>query len=171
VARLASALALLTLFVIPISASAGTPLKTARSGAVSMRVPAAWKLTTQTGSVALVAASRRAEGGFHANVTVVAGQVRGNASVEAWRRQIVSGLRALPTGGGKLTSRIVRLPAGRAVEVSLRGAGPTRNIRFLIYAIDAGRKAYVATFTAGSRVWSRYGALFKTLARSVRIRR
>lgn len=170
-ARLVPAVALLALLVLPVSAGAGTPLKTARSGALSMRVPAAWKVTTQTGAVSLVAASRKPEGGFHANVTVVAGQVRGRASMEGWRRQIVAGLRALPTGGGKVTSRIVRLPAGRAVEVSLRGTGQTRNIRWLIYAIDAGRKAYVVTFTAGSRVWSRYGTLFTTLARSVRIRR
>lgn len=164
-------LAALLALVLPLTAGAGTPLKTARSGAVSLRVPAAWQVTRGSGAISLIAAARVPEGGFHANVTVVAGQVRGRSSLEAWRRQIVAGLRALPTGGGALRSRIVRLRAGRAVEVSLRGAGRMRGVRWLVYAFDAGRKAYVVTFSAGSRAWTRYRALFDGMARSVRIRR
>ena len=104
------------------------------------------------------------------NQTVVNGPVRGNEKVEAWRRQITQGLGALG-GTVKTRSRIVRLPSGRAVEVSVTGAGKGSTPRLLLYAIDAGRKAYVVTFTAGASAWSRFDALFRTMARSVRIRR
>ena len=150
-------------------AAAATPLKTARSGDVSLKVPAAWKVTVRRGVIPLVATARVPVGGYTPNVTVVAGPVRGNESVEVWRRQITQGLGGLT--GGKPTSRIVRLPAGRAVELSIKGGGKGNSPRLLLYAIDAGRKAYVVTYTASASTWRRFEALFRTMARSVRVRR
>lgn len=167
--RLALAAAALALAVTSL-AWAATPLKTARSGDVSLRVPAAWKVTARRGAIPLVATARRPAGGYVPNVTVVSGPVRGDASVEDWRREITQGLPAL-VGGAKPRSRLVRLPAGRAVEVSLTSGRQGKRPRLLLYAIDAGRKAYVVTFTAGASVWGRFDTLFRAMARSVRIRR
>lgn len=161
---------LLLLAVAVSAAAAATPMKTARSGDMSLRVPAAWKVTARRGAIALVATARSPAGGFVPNVTVVAGPVRGNESVEAWRRQITRGLGAI-SGGAKTRSRIVRLPAGRAVEISIESSGQGRSPRLLLYAIDAGRKAYVVTFTAGAAAWRRFETLFRVMARSVRVRR
>lgn len=159
------------LLVLPTAASAGAPFRSVRSGAVSMLVPSAWRVAKQRGAIQLVAAARTAEAGFRPNVAVVAGQPRGRLSVEAWRRQIMAGLSGLPSGRTKAASRILRLPAGPAVEVSVRGATGGRTIRWLIYAIDAGRKAYVVTFTTGGRAWARYAPLFRAMAQSIRISR
>jgi hypothetical protein len=168
VPRPALVLVLLAL-TVPAVAAAGTPLKTARSGVVSLQVPAAWKVVSRRGPVPLVAAATRPVAGYHPNVTVVTGTPRGSRSAEAWRRQVVSGLRA--PRGGTLASRVVRLPAGRAVEVSVRGTVGRRGIRWLLYALDTRPRSYVVTFTSGARAWPRYADLFRRLARTVRVRR
>jgi hypothetical protein len=167
--RLLVAVSLLAL-VAP-AASAAPRLKPVRAGKFSMRVPVAWKAQTNVGTIALIAASTKPEGGFFTNANVIAGAPRAGAPITQWRTDLVAQLRRAGLVVGKPRSRVVRLPAGRAVEIAFGGSLSGRKLRWLTYAYDAGAKAYILTFTTAASQYARNAPLFRRLSRTVRIRR
>jgi len=160
-----------SLLVVVAPASAAPGLKPVRAGKFSMRVPTAWKAQTNVGTLALVAASTRPEGGFFTNANVIAGAPRAGAPITEWRSDLVAQLRRAGLVIGKPRSRVVRLPAGRAVEIAFGGSLSGRKLRWLTYAYDAGAKAYILTFTTAASQYARNAPLFRRLSRTVRIRR
>jgi len=160
-----------SLLVVVAPASAATNLKPVRAGTFSMRVPTAWKAQTKVGTLALIAASTRPEGGFFTNANVIAGAPRAGAPITEWRSDLVAQLRRAGLVIGKPRSRVVRLPAGRAVEIAFGGSLSGRKLRWLTYAYDAGAKAYILTFTTAASQYARNAPLFRRLSRTVRIRR
>ena len=160
-----------SLLVVVAPASAATSLKPVRSGKFSMRVPTAWKARTNVGTLALIAASTRPEGGFFTNANVIAGAPRAGAPITEWRSDLVAQLRRAGLVIGKPRSRVVRLPAGRAVEIAFGGSLSGHKLRWLTYAYDAGAKAYILTFTTAASQYARNAPLFRRLSRTVRIRR
>jgi hypothetical protein len=162
---------LLVALALPASSGTAPRLKTVRSGAFTMGVPVAWKARTNVGAIRVIATAPKPAAGFLTNVNVVTGTPRGSLSVSVWRALIADQLSRLGLGVSSPRTRLVALPGGRALEIRYAGTFAGHKLRWLAYAFDAGRRSFVVTFTTSATAYGGQAALFRSMARSVRIRR
>jgi hypothetical protein len=164
--RIVAALAVVFAIAAPISTA--TSLKPVHVSGFSLRVPSDWRVLKNVGTVKMFAISKQAQGGFRANVNVVVTPAAG-APPTGIRSAL---LREFQKAGIKVTSlstRNVRLPAGRAIELRYQGTMIGRKLRWLAYVVNAHGRAYVVTFTSGRASYARIAPLFHTIAKSFRI--
>ena len=154
----------------PAHARSEEAYKTARGPGFSLSVPSSWRTRAGVGPVKLFAAARRREAGVFTNANVVLGAARGQTPLSAWRRRVVGELRASGFVRGTPRARVIRLPAGTAIEVEYRGSVTGHRLHWLAYVIDARARSYVVTFTAAEAAYARHARSFVRMARSFRIR-
>ncbi len=149
--------------------AAPAPLRPVRAAGFSIGVPVGWQTIRDVGSLKLMAVVAGADGGFRTNFNVVVTESPAG-SIEGMRREL---RRELPKTGirvSSLTTRVVWLPAGRALEVRYRGTMLGRRLAWLAYVLEARGRAYVLTFTASQSRSARYAPTFRAIARSFRLR-
>lgn len=159
--------------LVPTSATAATPrLKTVRAGVYSIGTPLTWKARSHVGLNRLMVFAPRPQGGMISNgalLTVPAGPVVSRAK---WAAALTTlyrrGARIKIT---KPRVRTVVLPAGRAYEATYAATVRGKRIRSISYLVRSGNRAYITTFTAAAKLFPGQLALFRTMARSIRIRR
>ncbi|MGZ8695228.1 MAG: hypothetical protein ACXWYS_07295 [Gaiellaceae bacterium] len=161
--------ALLAVAVLAPAASAGPALKTVRVDDFRMGVPSAWRTETRVGTVRLMTAAPRQESGVFTNANVVVTPSASGLPV-GYRAELIRMFRSAGVKVTSLSTRQVRLPAGKAVRLRYNGTMAGRRLSFLAYAFQAHGKAYVVTFTAGRGAYARNTPLFTRMARSFRIR-
>ncbi len=160
---------LAALLFVPGAGAETTKLKPVRASGFSIGVPAEWQTLKNVGSLKLMAIAALPDAGFRPNLNVVITESPAG-SIEGMRREL---RRELPKTGIKLTSltsRPVRLPAGRALEVRYRGTMVGRKLAWLAFILEARGRSHVLTFTASQRSATRYTPLFRQMARTFRLR-
>jgi hypothetical protein len=150
------------------STATAADLKTVHVSGFSLQVPTEWRVLKNIGTVKLFAISKTANEGFRVNVNVIV-TPSNSAPPTGIRSKMIMELRKAGISVSSLSTRNVRLPAGKAIELRYRGTMLGRKLSWLAYVIDAGGRSYVVTFTSGQGTYARYAPLFGTMARSFRL--
>ena len=165
--RTVAALALAAALAAP--AGAATSLRVVKADGFSLRVPVAWRTLKNVGTVELMAIAPERQGGFYVNANVVVTPAASGLPTGA-RSELIESLRKAGIAVTALSTRNVRLPGGRAVELRYSGTMIGRRLTWLAYVLQRGDRTYVITFTAARGSYARHAALFGTMARSFRYR-
>jgi len=162
-----SATVLAALALAATATAAGSTTKPVRAGHVSLRLPASWQVRRNVGPLLFVAIAPAAAGGKRTNVTVAEGPRNPRETLRTWRQKLVRGLSALPDGL-RVRTRFVRLPGGRAVEVTATG-GAGLTPQALMYGIQTDERAVVLVFTSSASAWRQRAPQLRAIARTLRI--
>lgn len=137
-----------------------------KSAGFSIGVPKGWEQieVPKNSVVKFAAAVTTAENGAYTNVNVGVAPGRGTKTFAAWTKVLKADVStiALPA---TLKTSTVKLPAGTAVKLSYKLKGDDgSDVATLQYAIDAGSKSYILTYTTSPSLSSKYAPVFAASA-------
>jgi hypothetical protein len=113
--------------------------------------------------------------GFATNVNVIEVSIPGGITIDEYARLLRAELEGLAQRTGKLSVRIVRIPAGAAVRSSYRIKVNLDNAKFVIASLTQigmlrGRTSYIVTYTTLASRLPHYKASFEASIRSIRLK-
>ena len=126
--------------------SSASALRPVRAGKLTIGIPAGWRTSRPSSTVALVAAPAVQTTGSLTAASVTSGRPPAGTSLQQWKASAVAALRSARLPLSRAAARIVRLPGGRAVELAFTGRLGSTRVRWLTYAFASGPKAYVVIF-------------------------
>jgi hypothetical protein len=132
-----------------------------QKGAFSIAVPKSWNALPAS-TWQFLARDPRTYSGMHAVVGVIRTQGRGSLSVSSWAQGLAA--QARRDAVGKVTTRFVKEPAGRAVLVSFERTQSQRLVHVSQYWFEDGAHAYLVMLTSPPSTYARYTTLFSRTA-------